>query len=134
VNRKKYNLFNAVKNFRPNSVFGASASCSKILKDKESFNTVKNSGQTLFYRASAGSSKIPNVKSIFNTVRNFRANCFQDKRNLLKNPERQKVFQCREIFQGKCKLLKILNDKNYIFNTNSGPLCFSGQAQVAQKS
>jgi len=30
---------------------------------------------------------------------------------------------------------KSLNDKKYVFNTvNSGQLCFSGQAQVAQES
>jgi len=49
--------FNTVKKFRANSVFRASASCSKILKDKEYFNTVNNSEQTLFFRASASCSK-----------------------------------------------------------------------------
>jgi len=49
-----------LKNFRVNSVFRASASCSKILNDK----------------------------SILSAVKNFRANsAFQGKRKLLKNPE-----------------------------------------------
>jgi len=88
--------------FRENSVFRASTSCSKILKDKKYFNTVKNSradsvfqgkrrlfkilndkkdifntvnsGHTLFFRASTSCSKILNEKTIFNTVKNFREN------------------------------------------------------------
>jgi len=54
------------------------------------------------------------VKSIFNTVKNFKATLF---------------------FQGKRKLLKILNVKS-MFNTvkNFRATVFSGQAQVAQKS
>jgi len=55
------NIFNALKKFRGNSVFKASASCSKIL----------------------------NVKSIFNTEKIFRATLFfQGKRKLPKNRER----------------------------------------------
>jgi len=40
------------------------------------------------------------------------------------------------VFQGKRKCSNILNDKKFIFNTMKipGQLCFSGQAQVAQKS
>jgi len=77
-----------LKNFRTNSVFKASASCSKILNDKKYiFNTV-NSGHTLFLRASTSCSKILYVKSIFNTVKICRANSvFQGKRKLVKNPE-----------------------------------------------
>jgi len=60
--------------FRANSVFSASSSCSKILKDKKYFNTVKN----------------------------FRANSvFQGKHKLLKNPECKNYIQCSENFQGK---------------------------------
>ena len=59
-----------LKNFRANSVFRASASCSKILNDKKCiFSTVKNSRATQFFKASASCSKILNVKSIFNTVK-----------------------------------------------------------------
>jgi len=58
-----------LKNFRANSVFRASASCSNILNDKKyMFNTVKNSRATLFFRASASCSKIVNCEKIFNTV------------------------------------------------------------------
>jgi len=54
-----------LKNFRANSVFRASESCSKIL----------------------------NVKSILNTVKNFRSHSvFQGKRKLLKNPECKKIY------------------------------------------
>ena len=54
---KKYIQYS--KKFQGNSVFMASASCSKILNDKIYFNTVKNSKETVF----------------------------QGKRMLLKNPE-----------------------------------------------
>jgi len=76
-----------MKNFRENSVFRESATCSKILNDEKYFNTVKNFGTTLFFRASL---------------------------KLLKNPECERYVQYRGKFQGK--------------------ICFSGQAQVAQKS
>jgi len=105
-----------LKKFRPNSVFRASASCSKILSDKKYFNTVKNSratlffkpsascskilndqkyvfstvnsGHTLFFRASTSCSKLVNVKSIFNRVKNFWRTLFsRASAKLLKNPE-----------------------------------------------
>ena len=75
---------------------------------------LKNSGQTLFIRASSSCSKILKDKNYFNTVKNFRAN---------------------SVFQGKSRLFKILNDKNiYSLQWIQGTPCFSGQAQVAQKS
>jgi len=46
-------IFPGLKIFRANSVFRASGSCSKILKDKKYFSAVKNSKATLFLRASA---------------------------------------------------------------------------------
>jgi len=53
------------------------------------------------------------IKYIFNTVKIFRVPCaFHGKRKLLKNPEGKGIFN----------------------TANSGQLCFSGQAQVAQKS
>jgi len=68
----------------------ASASCSKILKDKKYLTTVKNSGQTLFFRASASWSRILNDKKYIQYMEKFQGNlCFQGKRNLLKNPEKQ---------------------------------------------
>jgi len=103
------------KNFRATLFFRTSASCSKMLNNKKyMFNTVKNIRATLFFRASASCSKILNVKSIFHTVKNFWATLF---------------------FRASASCSKLLNDKKYIFSTvNSGNLCFSGQAQVAQKS
>jgi len=45
-------------------------------------------------------------------------------------------FKAHSVFQGKRKLLKILNDKKYTqYSENfQGKLCFSGQAPAAQKS
>ena len=53
-------------------------------------------------------------KYVFNTVKNSRATLF---------------------FRASASCSKILNNKKYIFSTvNSGQFCFSGQAQVTQKS
>jgi len=41
------------KKFRANSVFSASSSCSKILKDKKYFNTVKNFRATFVFSGQA---------------------------------------------------------------------------------
>ena len=61
-----------LKMFRANSVFSASASCSKILNDKKYLNTVKNSVTTPFSRGSATCWKILNdKKNIFNTVNSW---------------------------------------------------------------
>ena len=71
-----------------------------------------NSGQTLFFRASASCSKILNDKKYFNrpTVKNLRAN---------------------SVFQGKRRLVKILNDNKYIFNAvNSGHIVFQGKRKL----
>jgi len=76
-----------LKIFRANSVFRASASCSKILNDKKYIFTIVNSGHPLFFRVSACCSKILNVKSILNRVKNSRATVFQGKRKSLKNCE-----------------------------------------------
>jgi len=44
-------------------------------------------------------------------------------------------FRANSVFQGKRKLLKILDNKKYIFNTvYSGHSLFLGKAHVAQKS
>jgi len=131
-----------LEKFRANSVFRASSSCSKILKDKKYFNTVKifransvfrgkrrlfkilndekyifntvNSGQTLFFRASANCSKIIDVKTIFNTVKNFRE---------------------ISVFRASASCSKFWMMKNtYSIQWIQGTLCFSGQAKVAQTS
>jgi len=57
--------------------------------------------------ASASSSKILNDKSIFNTGKKFRAHSvFQGKHKLLKYPECKNYIQYSEHFQDKRKLLK----------------------------
>jgi len=53
-----------LKNFRVNSVFRATASCSKILNNEIYFRTVKNSRATLFFRPSASCSKILNIRNL----------------------------------------------------------------------
>jgi len=77
---------------------------------------VKNSRATVFFRASASCSKILNSEKY------------------IKYSEK---FQGKLCFQGKRKLLKIVNVKS-IFTTVKifrATLCFfSGQAQVTQKS
>jgi len=65
-----------LKNFRANSVFRASASCSKILNDKKYLNTVKNFRANSVFRASASCSKILNDKKYLNTVKNSRETLF----------------------------------------------------------
>jgi len=77
-----------LKIFRANSVFRASASCSKILKDKKICIQYSEFRANSVFRASARRSKILNDKKYFNKVKNFRATrVFQGKRKLLRNPE-----------------------------------------------
>ena len=110
--KKVYSIYG--ENFLGQHCFsGIAQSCSKILNEKHIFNTV-DSGQTLFLRESA---------------------------KLLRNPEWSKTYiQCSEFeahcFSGRASCSKILNGKNYIqYSENfQGKLCFSEQAQVAQKS
>jgi len=63
---------------------------------------VENSKATLFFRASASCSKILNDKNytLFNTVKNSSATVLQGKRKLLKNSECKKYIQHSEKFQG----------------------------------
>ena len=116
-----------LKNFRANSVFRASASCSKILNAKKYFNTVKIFRATLFlresascskilnnrkyiintvksghplFRASASYSKILNIKCIFNTVKYSRATLFFRASASSSNSECKKYIQYSEYFQG----------------------------------
>jgi len=134
-------IFNTVKNLGHTLLFRASASCSKILNVKHIFNTVKNfrahcfSGQAQVVKKSWMS----NVYSIQWKISGHTV--FQGKRKLLKNPECQTYIQYSEKFQGtlffraSASCSKILNVKR-IFNTvkNFSAHCFSGQAQVSQKS
>jgi len=73
---KDIKYFNAMnlKNFKANSVFQGKHKLFKILNDKKYIFNTVISRQSLFFRASTSCSKILNVKSIFNIVKNFRAN------------------------------------------------------------
>ena len=132
-----------LKIFRVNSVFIASASCSKILTANSIFNTVKIFRANSVFRASVGCSKILNVKSIFHTVKNFRTHAvFQGKRKLLRNPECKKYIQHSKklqgtlCFSGQAQVAQNPECKKYIQYSEKfqGNSVFSGQAQVAQKS
>ena len=69
-----------LKNFRANSVFRASASCSKILNEKCISIQWKISGQLCFSGQAQVAQKSWMIKNIFNTVENFTANSvFQGK-------------------------------------------------------
>jgi len=58
-----------LENFRANSVFRASSSCSKILKDKKYFNTVKNFRANSVFQGKRRLFKILNDKKyVFNAV------------------------------------------------------------------
>jgi len=76
-----------LKNFRANSVFRASASCSNFLNDKKYiFNTV-NSVQTLFSGQRQVAQKSLLIK-LFQYSKKFQGNSvFQGKRKLLKYPD-----------------------------------------------
>jgi len=96
---KKY--FNAVKNFRANSVFQGKRKLFTIMNDKKYiFNTV-NSKHTLFFRASASFSKILKDKMYFNTVESFRATVFFRARKLFKNLNDKKSVTDRQGRQGR---------------------------------
>jgi len=102
-----------LKIFRENSVFRASASCSKILNVKSIFNTVKNFRAHWFSGQAQSCSKILNGKKYIQYSDIFQGKlCFQDKRKLLKilNVKSAfntvKIFRATLFFQGKRKLLK----------------------------
>ena len=89
-------IFNTVKNFKENSVFRASASSSKILISI----MWKLSGKTLFFGASASCSKFWRIKNTFNTV-NSGHTVFQGKQKLLKHPECKTYIKYSEQFHDK---------------------------------
>ena len=78
-------ILNTAKNFMTNSVIRASASSSKILKDKNISMQWRISGQTLVCRACASCSKF---WMIFNTVNSGHTLFFRASHKLLKSPER----------------------------------------------
>ena len=112
-----------LQKFQDNSVFRASASCSKILNDKKYLNAVKNFRAALFFRASASCSKILNVKSVSIQWKISGKTVFQGKpklaekswmvKNIFNTP---KNLRANSVFQGKRKCLKTLNGEK-MFNT-----------------
>jgi len=96
-----------LKIFRANSVFSASASCSKILSDKKYLNTVKIFRATVFFRAIVSSSEVLNDKKyIFNTVNAGHTLFSKTSESCSKILNDKKYIQYREKFKGKDKLLK----------------------------
>jgi len=80
-----------VKIFRANFVFQGKRKLYKSLNDKKYiFNTV-NSGHALFFRASASCSKVLKDKKYFNTVKSFRATLLFRARKLFKNLNDKKI-------------------------------------------
>jgi len=77
-----------LEKFRANSVFRASQSFSKILRDKKYFNTVKNSRAVSVFQGKRRLFKILKDKQYIQ-YGEFRAHSvFQGKHKLLKSPER----------------------------------------------
>ena len=130
-----------LEKFRANSVFRASQSFSKILKDKKYFNTVKNSRAVSVFQGKRRLFKILKDKQYIQ-YGEFRAHSvFQGKQKLRKHPESKKCIKYSEkfhdklYFQGKRKFLKSWKIK--IFQCSEefqGKLYFSGHAQVLQNS
>jgi len=127
--------------------FKTSASCSKILNVKSTFHTVKIFRATLFFTASASCWKILNDKKYFNTVKNSRATLFfmasASCSKIVNNVDFAKKFWIYSMNSGhplffrasaSCSKLRNVKSMYSIQWKTSGQLCFSGQAQVAQKS
>ena len=131
-----------LENFRANSVFRASATCSEILNDKKYLNSVKNSRATVF-QCKRELLKSWAIKNTYSVQWIQGPSGFQGKRKLLKNPKCKKYiqysekFQGNSVFQGKRELLKKNPEWWNIFQYSEyfqGTLCFSGQAQLTHKS
>ena len=112
-----------------NSCFQGKRKLLKNLEWWKYFNTVKHFRATLFFRASASCSKILNDKNI--SIQWIQGKpCFQGKRKLLKNPEWQKYFntvkhfRANPAFRASASCSKILNDKNISIQWISGQLVF----------
>jgi len=96
-------------------VFQGNCKLFKVLNDKKYIFSTVNSRHPPFFRASANCSKILKDEKYFNAMKNIRANSvFQGRHKLLKSPECKNYIQHSETYQGKLR--------------------FPGQAQVAQKS
>jgi len=93
VARKSWMINDITVNPGHSLFFKANASCSKFLNDKKYFNTVKNSRVNSVFGASASCSKTWMIKNIYSVQWIQGTSVFQGKRKLLKNPERWKKFQ-----------------------------------------
>ena len=114
-----------LKKIRANSVFRASASCSKVLNNKKYFIAVKNSGKTLCSRAIASCSKFWMMKNIYSIQWIQSTRYFSGQVQVAQKSLRWNTFQDGEkvqgnsVFQGKRKLFEILNDKKLVTWQNS---------------
>ena len=115
----------------------------KILNDKKYIFNTMNSGHTLFFRASASCSKILKDKKYLNAGKIFRANTvFQGNLKLFKilndnNCIFNTISGYTMFFRESAKLLKIPVNGKKIYSMQwriPGQTPFSEQAQVAQKS
>ena len=112
LNDKKY-IFNTEEKFQCNSVFHAQA---QLAQNSECEKYVPYSGKFQGKLCFSGQAQVAQkswiIKNIFNTVKNFRGNCFQGKRKLLKILNVKSIFNTVKnfratlFFQGKRKLLK----------------------------
>jgi len=125
-----------LKKFRANSIFRASSSCSKILKDKKSFNTVKNFRTNAVFRASAGCSKFWMIKNL-NTVNSGHSLFFRESTSCSKIMN-VKLYSIQWKFSGKTlfsEQAQVPQKSLYQCSKNfQGKLCFLGQAQFVQNS
>ena len=108
-----------LEKFRANSVFRASSSCSKILKNMKNISKQwKISGQILFFRASAYYSKFWRIKNTFNTVNSGHTLLFSARKscsnilNVKSILNTAKNWMTNFVFRASASSSKILKDKN----------------------
>ena len=105
-----------LKIFRENSVFRASASCSKFLNDKKYIFNRENSGQTLFSGQTQVAQKSWMIKNVSTQWKFSGQLCFSGQAQVT-----QKSWMIKKIY--------IQTSENF-----HGKLCFSVQAQIVQNS
>ena len=127
--------------FRANSVFRASASCSKFLNDRKISIQWKIPGQLWFSGQAQVAQKSWMIKNTYSIQWKIWGQlCFQDSASCSKILNDKKYIFNRFnsghtlFFRASASSSKILNDKNYIFNTvNSGhTLCFRASASCSK--
>jgi len=127
--------------FRANSVFRASASCSKFLNDRKISIQWKIPGQLCFSGQAQVAQKSWMIKNTYSIQwKRWGQLCFQDSASCSKILNDKKYIFNRFnsghtlFFRASASSSKILNDKNYIFNTvNSGhTLCFRASASCSK--